>query len=113
MNGPMSLLVAALGAVLLWLTHHGILVGKLFVGKGTSRAILVTDSGFWFHAGTQVALGLVMIALSMAYLTTGYKYLPEVDRKNTASYLAFSAVLVVVTFLLGSVLKFVLPAIYT
>jgi len=57
MNKPASLLLATLGAVMLWLTHHGILEGKILVGKGTIRAVLITDSSFWFHAGAQFALG--------------------------------------------------------
>jgi len=48
----------------------------------------------------------------MGYLTTGTEYLPEMDKTKTASYVTYSVLIVIATFLLGAVLMLVLPAIY-
>lgn len=107
----MSLLVAIAGAVLLWLTHHGILQGRLAGGRGRS-AVLASDPNFWTSAAWELGFALVMVSMGLIYLATGYKVLPEIDKGDTGSYLGISLLTIAVTGLVAVVLKFVLPLLY-
>ena len=104
-------LTLVLGILLLSTTHFSILDGSMPL-RYSDRRMLSTDSGFWFFTGSFYGLGLIMVLSSVIYLTTGDRYLPSMDTKDRTSTLAYSCLILLVTCVLGFVLKDILPSIY-
>lgn len=104
----MALLMTVVGVVMLRLMHGQILAGDIVVEGHVSAS----DPRFWYVAGFVMASELVMLSISVTYLVTGHRYLPDLDPENGRPYLGLSLLTFAAIVVFGAVQRWVLPLIY-